>query len=746
MGQLSRRYELDFVVDCGADPTGAVDCAAALNKAFAIFSALAANPKLPRQTAKLWIPPGLYTLRTTPTFWIFTSGSNLSKLIWQGAGDASILQLDMGGAGVGPFIANTDFVELNDFVVVGGQLGTVTEDASIIMVVGSFWETSVRNVRFLGLNTQFGSSWQGRRVIFDSSEFSGCGTQDAAHATCVCLCPTTFKHGQFFDLPVLNGFAGAQLEKTAVAENEMIIDLSTATVPQLSYIELSDMLFDEGCVHNLIIKGSVVAPIPHVVLDDVFVNGPGLLPFVPYAIHVEDVSLLEVRGMGSALGAGAGSGNPFPLLDLFNVSRAELSIPDINVLATFAKVAADAACGYVEIDQPSPLLAIASLAVRTLVKTRPITAASDENTGLPPRGQVKLKLSNPAATSGVATFPMVEGSFSGRVSVVGRLVEPGAGVGVFTVGDYFGQDNDAKLKTVAGTTTLMDGAPFAVATKDACFVGTTVTLGASTDKLTVTVDISGAASGAGTIADFDVMLVPENNVMSAFLPTSLAGLLLWTRADQGITIGTGVAQWNDLSGSGDANRNFVQATASMQPVLNGANFAFNGQATLDLTAADFMQMASAGNWSVSPVAEPYTLIMVADTTTPAVAQWFMVDAAGGPVSYLYDNAAGNFNVTGGAGTISSTTAPSATAKIFVVEVNNPNSTIRVSDLTAEATGTLGGAPTLSALRIGALSAVNFPVQGSIAEVMVFGRILSAGELAILCRGYLGNRYAIAVGP
>jgi len=51
---------------------------------------------------------------------------------------------------------------------------------------------------------------------------------------------------------------------------------------------------------------------------------------------------------------------------------------------------------------------------------------------------------------------------------------------------------------------------------------------------------------------------------SGFTPLQLTNLRGWWRADLGITIATGVSQWNDRSGNGN---HLVQGTAGAQPVV-----------------------------------------------------------------------------------------------------------------------------------------------------------------------------------
>ena len=74
--------------------------------------------------------------------------------------------------------------------------------------------------------------------------------------------------------------------------------------------------------------------------------------------------------------------------------------------------------------------------------------------------------------------------------------------------------------------------------------------------------------------------------------TILGSLEFWLRADQGITIATGVSQWNDLSGN---NRHFTQGTAANQPlfVSNAINSlpAVRGDGSNDVLSTTFARVA-----------------------------------------------------------------------------------------------------------------------------------------------------------
>jgi len=75
---------------------------------------------------------------------------------------------------------------------------------------------------------------------------------------------------------------------------------------------------------------------------------------------------------------------------------------------------------------------------------------------------------------------------------------------------------------------------------------------------------------------------------AALDPLSILGALaVWVRADQGITVATGVSAWNDLSGKGV---NFSQATAANQPAFIAS--AINGQPAVRGDGINDMMTAS----------------------------------------------------------------------------------------------------------------------------------------------------------
>lgn len=222
-------------------------------------------------------------------------------------------------------------------------------------------------------------------------------------------------------------------------------------------------------------------------------------------------------------------------------------------------------------------------------------------------------------------------------------------------------------------------------------------------------------------------------------PAALPGLQLWLRADMGVH--ASVVQWADQSGAGDPNRNVEQAVAVHQPILNQNDPAYNGQASISFSQSPFQFLLMAGLWSNAPITQPYTVIVVGN------------DGDSGSQVFVGDAGADNWYVTADAGfygasvsvTLLGTTPDSITPKILMLEYNDPNSTIRVSEETVEATGNIG-AGDLPQLEIGgAFGGAASPLSGKIVEFIVVRGLLSATD-RVKTLTYLRSRYAISVGP
>lgn len=231
----------------------------------------------------------------------------------------------------------------------------------------------------------------------------------------------------------------------------------------------------------------------------------------------------------------------------------------------------------------------------------------------------------------------------------------------------------------------------------------------------------------------------------SFLPTQIAGLQAWYRADLGITIGTGVSAWADQSGNGDANRNLTQATGANQPTRNAADASYGGKPTLSFNGTT-MSMAS-GAWSVAPPETAATVFIVGNNDNGAVQEVFLdsISAA----RYVIDNAstAGDLRYLLTSGVIATgLSLNNPSVMWFKILAGSVASAAYVNALTAKVTGSPGGASGATGITIGAaFGGASAFLNGKIAELIIYNSDIGSSGQAIVAN-YLGARYGIAIGP
>jgi hypothetical protein len=250
---------------------------------------------------------------------------------------------------------------------------------------------------------------------------------------------------------------------------------------------------------------------------------------------------------------------------------------------------------------------------------------------------------------------------------------------------------------------------------------------------------------------------------SGFNPKSIAGLALWLDAQDGSTMfdadtggspvaaDAGVGRWLDKSGT---SRHVVQSVANNRPLLTTG--IVNGRSVLRFDGSnDILIPESAG----SDLAFPYSLFVVYQSS----------DAAGTIVGL--NRVTGSFIGEGCRKSAASTLqglqqngASTAEATVTAASADFHVAELVFSGTSASLTYTVraNGGPTgnmtvararddsaqVRRLEIGgafiAASAADL-FAGDIAEVLAYGRTLSASELSRV-RQYLGSRYGITVTP
>jgi hypothetical protein len=227
-----------------------------------------------------------------------------------------------------------------------------------------------------------------------------------------------------------------------------------------------------------------------------------------------------------------------------------------------------------------------------------------------------------------------------------------------------------------------------------------------------------------------------------FIPTHIAGLAIWLRADMGITIATGVSQWNDQSGVGDSNRNAVQATGANQPTYNATDAAYNNQSTLSFVTASALYMQT-GTWSHA-ASQPFTWIVVGNATSGGGGQQGFIDGITTQECRIFTNPNGSILDIYAGATLATTvhcTSPTIIGAIFnatnsFLYANNTQVAIAAGSAGASAQNPIG-------ISIGVEYNISSYLNGKIAEVIGYYGVLSTAQLSLLFT-YLGNRYGITV--
>jgi hypothetical protein len=211
---------------------------------------------------------------------------------------------------------------------------------------------------------------------------------------------------------------------------------------------------------------------------------------------------------------------------------------------------------------------------------------------------------------------------------------------------------------------------------------------------------------------------------------ALAGLVGWYRADQGITIATGVSQWNDLSGTGN---NATQGTGASQPTLVAASSALGGRPALQFSGSQFLTVGSFVGFSSQPV----TMYIVTQGDTVSGSLFWLDGSSGAP-----GRSAILYNATGWDGFSGShiTSANSSTAaKVLAYVGNGASSALYLnSSATAIATGN-AGTNYLSQLQIGRSAVGGSNEAGLCAEILIYTQGHAAPQLSANFR-YLSARY------
>ena len=235
-----------------------------------------------------------------------------------------------------------------------------------------------------------------------------------------------------------------------------------------------------------------------------------------------------------------------------------------------------------------------------------------------------------------------------------------------------------------------------------------------------------------------------------WLPPKAPGCLLWLRADLGITLAAGssnVSAWADQSGS---NNNASQGTGANQPtyVANAMNnlpaLKGDGANYYLVTSAFTIGAAATMVAVVQPSAAPQGAYVRLLDQGISNAYYLGVNSTGAKYKLIVNNTTTPYGVAEG-GTVSVPVAPANGNAIITATYASPTGSLYVNGTVVASDSFTAPTPTSLQLYIMQCYANAFSEfwNGYLAEVIVYNRALSAGELTQMHR-YLGARYAIGV--
>jgi hypothetical protein len=246
--------------------------------------------------------------------------------------------------------------------------------------------------------------------------------------------------------------------------------------------------------------------------------------------------------------------------------------------------------------------------------------------------------------------------------------------------------------------------------------------------------------------------IPRTGIQ-AFLPSSLAGLSLWLKADAGVTLdGSDVIAWADQSG----NTNNA-SPVNEPPIFNASDL--NGKPTISLTTYGGSErvffigsnpLGASGSTAFS-VQYVENVCATSDDNGPIFGNFGGSEDTGstsqthypyGPNCYVYDSFATRLRKDAIAPPI---TITNAWTLYSVKSTNNDwqsfvNGQLMYSDPTNSYSSAIGGFDTT--LYIGKQTANGtFQLKGKVAEVIVYNRVLTTPERQQV-EAYLNSKYAI----
>lgn len=262
---------------------------------------------------------------------------------------------------------------------------------------------------------------------------------------------------------------------------------------------------------------------------------------------------------------------------------------------------------------------------------------------------------------------------------------------------------------------------------------------------------SSATNLDGLKQEFAELAGAHNWESTGGVPIILEGCQLWLDADDSSTIIESsdlVHRWNDKSGKGN---DATQGTGLAQPATNATTQ--NSKNVLDFDGGDYLSVSSLAS-VMSGADKPVTLFHVTRATDISVSQYIIIWGRDTSSAPLYGNRYESSSIE----VIKRDDAATLKSDSGGTPVNNVFNIISDSNTGTASTVNLNGAEVISAgdIDVGTTTLDNFTVgasdrngsvslnlTGSIAEIIIYDRALSAAEIASV-QTYLSPKWGITL--
>ncbi len=494
---IGSRPHVDFVMDCGADATGATNCASAFELMRVLLTTLSAdNATLPQSPLTGFFPRGLFTLSSIlpNNPWDFNGLTTSARLRGTGM-DSSIIQYQNGGEH-GPIFSNIYDFSAADLTCLGNG-PTPGVDCASSFTVSATDMCVFERVRFANFScAQYVVRVQVGPVVFRNCDFTNCATisgttpiavvhsNGAAYVELDCC--------TFYDVGHMNGYVLA--DKTASNAGPWFRHDDSqppGSGAQQRGVVIRGCIFDESAIGSVVVVGGPTSNVSFVKMESNTLS-PSIIGSPTACVSLQDVNQVVIDGL---INTGFNTVAVLATLELKAVASTVIRGLVVNNSAASNYITADSACDSLEIHDSPTLLAanVRSLAKRTVIVQSGVWA----DLAVASATVVANALVKRTATNGAPTVAHVETSDS-SFQALGPCLDPASPM-----------VNTRVARVGQRVTVLNDGAA-SIAVGDAVTVST-LTAGRVMKQTTPANGFVGyAMSAAPATADaaFDILFLP----------------------------------------------------------------------------------------------------------------------------------------------------------------------------------------------------------------------------------------------